>query len=391
MIPSEYGPALPWPGVLAALASYSSKGQLFTTLGHMAGVDDNWSARDVKRRARRILLGQLLPVIHRWPTSPSVWLDALPAQTFREKLTSPTPIGRINWPATRLHGWPPGQFVITHNSRQADEVLTTTLAWTLRRLLAVRRDATALLPGLDAPIQTQLAAAQKVLDTAPINTAKSVRPGRPELASVRSMGRPWVALARAAELLAVEDSSVDELARRLLLPDDDLRWRLFHLGCLGIILNALTGRGYSITSLRPIGIGTGPSYRVTDKNGIGWDLWFEAGGIWNYYKIPSPYVSATAGLPGAGQPLGADIALIRRGVQAIVVECKYSADPTYVGRDGYIQALTYLAEIRTGIAAHGSAIVIGPESVVRTASTADTCIGQVSITPPSGVSALLHL
>jgi hypothetical protein len=199
---------------------------------------------------------------------------------------------------------------------------------------------------------------------------------------VRAAGRPWTALAHAAELVATEERSLDELARLLLQPDDELRWRLFHLGCLGTLLTALRDRGCTLRSRRPIGIGTGPAYTVATPQHGDWDLWFEAGGLWRHYGIPAPYVEATKGLPGAGQPLGADIALIRHHHDAIVMECKYSADPTYIGRDGYHQALTYLTEIRSRVTPRATAVVVGPEGVVTEPAGTTTAVGSISIVSP---------
>ena len=389
MTASSAAPALPWPGLHTVLGSYTGRGQLFTTLGAIHGTEDSWSPLAVRRRARRILFEQILPVLSHWPITTAGWLDALPAQSTRHRELSPYPAGRVNWTATRRLGWPPEQFAIVSNDRQSDAVLTTTFAWTLRQLLDVRADAVTVVPDLANPVGRQLETARAVLHTPPVSQAEPVRPGRPELAAVRSAGRPWAALARVAEHLAIEDTRLDELARRLLLPDDDLRWRLFHLGCLGTILTALREKDCAIHSRRPLGIGTGPAYTVTTPHDGEWDLWFEAGGLWKYYGITSPYVEATKGLPGAGQPLGADIAFIRRHHDALVIECKYSADPTYIARDGYHQAVTYLTEIRTKLTPHASAIVVGPEGVVNASATTTTASGNVSMVPPRGLPGLL--
>jgi hypothetical protein len=387
----EKAPAIPWPGLLTVLGSYSGKGQLFATLGALHGTDDSWSPLAVRRRARRILFEQVLPVLVHWPTTPAAWLDALPAQTTRHRQLSPSPAGRVDWAATRRMGWPPDLFATTRSNRLADAVLTTTLAWTVRRLLDVRADAVVVVPDLAKPAARQLDAARTALHVPPVAQAEPIRPGRPELAAVHSAGRPWSVLARVAELLAVEDTALDKLARLLLLPDDDLRWRLFHLGCLGTILTALRNCNCTIRSRRPLGIGTGPAYTVTTPHDGEWDLWFESAGIWTHYGIPAPYVEATRGLPGAGQPLGADIALIRRHHDALVIECKYSADPTYVGRDGYHQAATYLTEIRTKLTPRASAIVVGPEGVVTAPATTITACGSISVVPPGALMGLLPL
>lgn len=49
-------------------------------------------------------------------------------------------------------------------------------------------------------------------------------------------------------------------------------------------------------------------------------------------------------------------------------ECKWSVDGTYVGRDGYHQASSYLVEARAGIATDAWSYVIGPAEVVSARS-----------------------
>lgn len=54
----------------------------------------------------------------------------------------------------------------------------------------------------------------------------------------------------------------------------------------------------------------------------------------------------------------------------MAVECKYSADPTHVGRGGYEQVLPYMAEQRTALAPTVASVVIGSlETVVPSGST----------------------
>lgn len=383
-----HGPALPWPGLLSVLSNYSSRGQLFTALGTVPD-DDAWSSSDVRRRARRILLERLIPTVRALPTSTSAWLDALPAESRRHRATTTVPVGRIDWPRTRLGGWPPTRFVTSRRSRTPDEVLVTTLAWAGGRVLDVVKDATSLLPGGGDPIAVQLETLRRLLDVRPLVDAEPVAPGRPELAALRATGRPWSALASMIDVLRLEDLDLPALARELLVPDDDLRWRLFHLGCLGTVLTALKGRGWTATGLRPLGIGTGPAYALTDDVGRQWELWFEAAGIWSYYKVSSPYAEASAGLAAAAQPLGADIALFRGNEEAVAIECKYSADPKYIVRNGYLQGMAYLSEIRSRKASTCRAIVVGPEDVVPSTHSTSTIAGELYIAPPSALPQLL--
>lgn len=382
-------PPIPWQGLLEALRGYSGRGQLYNAIASVAG-DDIWSARDVRLRAHRVLLEQCAPLLARLPSSTTAWLDALPAQSHQRREDASAPIGRVDWPRTRLGGWPPQKFAVTKRSRQADEVLVTTLAWAANTLHDVRQDSLMVAPESDMNVRLQLSALEALLHLPPVNQAVRARPGRPELAAARWSGRPWAALADVAQSLLGAERDVEQTARMLLYPDDDLRWRLFHLGCLGNVLATVRRIGCQVIGLRPLGIGSGPAYRVVDLEGREWDLWFEAGGMWRHYGVDSPYVQATRGLPGAGQPLGADLALVLPGESALLVECKYSKNPSYIGRQGYEQAMTYLAEARSGLVSRATAAVVGPEGVVTSGSSVSTFVGPVIVIPPSGLEHLVN-
>ena len=158
-------------------------------------------------------------------------------------------------------------------------------------------------------------------------------------------------------------------ARQHLLPDDDIRWRLFHLGVLGKLLKVLRSRGASITSLRPLSgaASPGPAYLVK-LDGRCWDLWFEAAAIWDYYGKPSPYQTLVRPSLGyAATPLGADILLIIPGEQAYAFECKYGKTG-YIAREGYLQACTYAHELRRHHVDRATSYVVGPDPKVSNSS-----------------------
>jgi hypothetical protein len=149
------------------------------------------------------------------------------------------------------------------------------------------------------------------------------------------------------------------------LPDDDLRWRLFHLATLGQLLKSLRAQGAVITSLRPLSgsASPGPAYRV-NITGQEWDLWFEASAIWDYYRHASPYRTLVrSALRHPGTPLGADILLIAPGHEAHAFECKFG-DPSYIARDGYMQACTYAHELRRYLAPYVTSRVVAPDPKV---------------------------
>ncbi|WP_242334576.1 hypothetical protein [Anaeromyxobacter sp. SG66] len=315
----------------------------------------------------------------------AAWIDALPAESRRERREDLAPFSGVSWSETRkAGGWPPTRFIGRARERLADTLLVTTLRWTIEKLVEARRDAVSAWPDADGRVRKQLEIAEVLLEQDPLRSASPIRPRRPDIVALRHEGRPWHLVAPVAdELRAVEESPV-EFATRLIAPDEELRWRLFHLAVLGSVLVSLKACGSEVTWLRPLSGGSsGPAYSVLAKDGRVWDLWFEAGGMWSSYGAPSPYAAAAAGVPGAGGPLGADVALVRPGEDAVLFECKYSWSPQVVARAGYEQALAYLAEAKTGLVKRARAVVVGPEGVVEHPSTTNTFAGTITIARPN--------
>lgn len=338
----------------------------------------------------RVLLAELEPVIARWPTMELQWIEALPAITHRTRVIGPALRSGVSWSQTRLLGWPPSEFVCRPKQRVADTLLLTTLRWTIERVADIRRSASASAPGVDQAVRAQLDVAQSLLEIEPVAAARSARPDRVDLEMVRAEGDPWTALADAAiELVALDEASLLDLARRLIAPTEE-RWRLFHLAVLGVFLGALRERGHSYVSLRPLSAtSAGPAFEVVDGSGRLWDMWFEAAGMWTYYDVASPYASAAAGVSGAGGPLGTDIALVRPGEAALLLDCKYSLDPSVVARDGYRAAAAYAAEAEAGLAQEIVSVAVGPQDVIDEPGFTELPVGRVGIVPPTHIGPLL--
>lgn len=373
---------VPEAGLSEVLRAWNGKGQLLDALACVADdeAERKWSRRDIERRANRVLWERIAPDVAQWPSSVDRWLEALPAETYRETVLAGAPLAGTSWRETRRFGWPPKEFVVRQRHRVADTLLATCLRWTLERSLAVLDDATALEPSLADGVEERVAAAMATLTVPPIATAVPVEPDQADLRSLRAEGRPWTDTARvAARLLDAERSSIEDLAREWIMPASDLRWRLFHLGVLGEVLLAIRQSGGKTTSIRPLSATTaGPAYVVEDSKGRPWHLWFEAGGTWSYYKRSEPYTEATVGLSGTGV-LGTDLLLIRPDEEAILIECKYSGDAATVGRRGYTQVLAYMAEARTSLAPIVTGAVVCPSGVLAKIGRAETAVGTLSI------------
>jgi hypothetical protein len=203
---------------------------------------------------------------------------------------------------------------------------------------------------------------------------------------------PWRSVVPVArELRTLTGAGLLELAERVIAPDPELAWRLFHLAVLGELLHALRTSGAQVVSLRPLGdAARGPAYTVVDADRRTWDLWFEAAGAWKRYGRDSPYVAAAAGVPGAGQPIGTDLMLVRPNDRALLIECKYSWNPAVVARGGYEQVVAYATEAHEFAPGHVSAVVVGPADVVRSIGYADTLAGPVGIIPPESIAAVVE-
>ena len=375
------------------LSKWTGRGALWDILAvpEDPATDVDWTRERLRFRANRILLARLEPALEQWPTRLNHWLDLLPASRTHTRAARDFPFSGVSWVASAVRfGWPPSSFIGREAERGADMLIVTMLRWAIDTIVKVRRDAVQATPDADAKVRSQLDTAATLLERDPVCTAAAFQPGHPELTALRREGAPWGAVADVmAELISIE-TSPEALAFRLLLPDDEIRWRLFHLGVLGALLIELRNFGCHITSIRPLGAALmGPAFRVVDPHGEHWELWFEAAGIWTHHEIGSPYVEATRGLPRAARALGADLLLLQPGRKALALECKYSFNQDTVARDGYHQAMTYASELRSRLAEQVTSVVVGPEGVIEFPSFTETMVGRIGTTPPSGLMALV--
>lgn len=387
-------PPIPTRGLDETLRAWSGQGQLWDALAAVRDpiAERQWSRRDVERRAHRILFQILEPTFLSWPATRRAWLDALPAVSYRRRVISPVPVAGTSWSETRRAGWPPRVFVARPRYRTADTLLVTTLRWVLDELAVLRLSAVAASTDLQLLARERLRVALCLLDEEPLASASAAAPTPTDLNAMRGAGLPWRTVVPVArELRGLTGAGLLELAERIVAPDPDLAWRLFHLAVLGELLHALRTSGADVTSRRPLGDSLGgPAYRVLDADDREWDLWFEAAGVWKRYGLDSPYVAAAAGVQGAGQPIGTDLMLVRPGDRALLLECKYSWNPAVVARGGYEQLLAYATEAHEFAPGNVSAVVVGPAGVVARVGYADTLAGPVGIVPPESIPAVVE-
>ncbi|MFI6981550.1 hypothetical protein ACIBSV_23550 [Embleya sp. NPDC050154] len=269
--------------------------------------------------------------------------------------------------------------------------MAKTLRWAVDRVLAIRKAAIKVEKSLETIAKPQFKAAAALKEIAPIASATGEAPTRLELAALMRSGSPWTTLAQTAKILQDSDSaSLFDFARRHLLPVDELRWRLFHLGVLGVLLASCREHGWRLTSRKPLSASTrpGPHYELTEPDGTVWQLWFEADNMWGFYGLETAYQGISSAVFADDSPMGADIAIVRPGEAAFLFECKYGK-AAYVKRDGFHQISTYIAEASGTLAPHVRGFVVGPDDVIPTTATVQLGGGDITFVGPRHLSNFL--
>lgn len=362
---------LPRSGLNELLRGWTGDGKLINALAAVAD-DNSWTASDIRRRARIVALAQMGPDIQQLPTTVKQWGDILPQMSRFERLVSGSVRGGVRWAETaRRFGWPPTEYVTRNQRRVPDELALTTLAWISQELNTFLEDA-----GLAAPALRQSQSAQAAaLATAvsELGGVAPIRPDRTDLLSLRASGAPWPVVTRIASAIHRCNTNPSHLAYELLAPDPLMQSRLFHLCVFGELLRTLRLRQMRISWRSPIGgMRPGPRAVARDESGTTWDIWFEAAGARSHYLLPrAAYSDAVSGISGAGFPIGVDVALVSPTRAALLLECKWSSNISYVARDGFHQAVSYAFDARHGMAEQVWSFIVGPEEIVPTTSVSE--------------------
>jgi hypothetical protein len=387
-------PAIPSDGLAVVLASWSGRGTLFDALSVPFDQREarQWSSADVRLRTSRILLARLEPLLFRWPTRTAQWLDHLPATKTHLRVIRSSPFAGVDWVDTRLKfGWPANSFIGKEAERGADMLVAQVLRWCVDRLWQIWCDVGQAVHELGFGPVAQVLSAVSLLAHEPLASAGPIRPKRSDLIALRREGSPWGSVADVAHQLLDSENSLDHLVYEVLMPDEEMRWRLFHLAILGLVIKALKSSGCSIISLRPLSPKSlGPNYEVKVAGGALYSLWFEASNVWAHLDRFSPFVEATRGMRSAPRSNGADILLLEPDKKALIIECKYSSSQDFVARNGYYQAVAYAAEAHARFAKQVTSLAVGPESTVGSASFTRLDSGLVGTVPPSAIDALVN-
>jgi hypothetical protein len=365
------------------LRAWVGRGQLVKVLNQLAGdeLPRTWRPEDTQLRADLMLFLDLVPLIQRLPGSARQWIDLLPAQSRRRQAVADTPSGATSWVDTRRrYGWPPSAFVNRHRDRVAHELLSSVLAWVGDEVLRLARRASVIDSAVSGRVSSQLDSLSRVFGVGLVAPGAG-EPLPSELAAVEREGAVWRRLVDVAR--RIRSASAPELAASLLMPVPELRPTLFQLGVLGELLMALRSAGAAVVSTSPLSFVTGREQFHVTHGGQVWHLWMEAGGSWQRYGASSLYRSLTTGLRAQTRPLAPDLMLILPGEAAFVLECKYSANPDYVGRTGLAQTLLYMTDVGASMAGRVEGVVIAPNGIAGDITSERTPAGRLGIASPS--------
>lgn len=402
-MPDSTGLIVHEQGLLRVLSEWSGVGNLYRAVAAVTPdqTTREWSAKDVERRAMRILLLECTPLLRRWPRTARVWYDHLPTLPQRNRFWSDVPQTRVDWVKTRRRGWPPDVFAIRRRHRSTDQVTLSVLTWTLGRLKDAFTASQSLVglhntaENLDSDVSEIIRQTLPLLDL--LDETDESRPSRDAIRAVRGAGWPWNAVAEVANVfVALDRGGAQALAQKLLRPDG-FPESLFQLSTLGLILIGAQELGASATSLRPIGNMTdGPVYRIQLPGRDPWDLWCEAARCWVTYDLTDNYRALASTLttaerkPFQARSIRPDIVLARPGDRALVLECKFpskSLDPGYVAH-GMYQAAYYSHQLLPAFHAV-SGYSIGPSELVPVHT--ERVLGKVTVglTNPSTLQNLV--
>ena len=350
----ELALTVPRAGLTELFRFWTGDGPLLDALATCQSDDEvEWHAADIRRRSRRILLGLLADDLLALPQVPGDWLEHLPAESTAQAGISNSPTGGMRWADTvRQYGWPPTSYVSRRRSWSIDTLPLSVLTWVSRRLADVMADVMTLSPELHARLGASVAALGKAASQIAVDEDAGKPPDRSELLALGHSGFPWRTVANIAELISRSEHDPEFLAFSLLEPDPDLESRLFQVSILGYVVAALRVNHCRIIWKSSFGTSAdGPQAEARSSEERQWDLWFDSGKSRAHYAAPkSAYSSATKSIVGTGQSVRPDILLIDYPNRALVIECKWSPDPSYVGRDGYHQASSYALDALNGLA-----------------------------------------
>ena len=359
--------AVPRAGLSELFRVWTGDGPLVDAVAACSGDDGvEWTPASVRRRSRRVLLGMLEDDLLELPSTVRKWTDYLPLESVSERQVHCSPRSGTRWAETvRRYGWLPSAYETRARSRQINAEPLATLAWLARKLSDCVADVRDISPDLCRRLEGHVGGLNEATGQTP-GHGRDHPPDRSELLALAHGGFPWRAVSKIAGLISRAEKDLEFLAYSLLEPDPDLESRLFQVSTFGSFVAALRTHGCQIIWKSPLGSPTsGPHVKVRTPEDATWDLWFDSGSARTYYSASeSAYRSAVKSIAGVGSSIRPDMLFIRHPHRALVFECKWSAEPSYVGRDGYHQASSYALDTLNGLSSEVWSFVVGPQEIV---------------------------
>jgi len=389
---------VPREGIREVAKIWSGDGRLIELLA-TARDDDNhirWTSDEIRQRSNRILLGKLHETILLLPASRSQWERNLPVSTYADKQIDSRLRGKVLWSETRRRqDWPPREYVVQVKRRHVSNIAISALLWLTEQLSAIVNSVNKMSPILTKQVSPHIdALTEATREYASMGVVDE--PDNFELYALKSSGQPWRGVAEIATQIIASRRSPEMLAFELLEADPEMKSSLFHLTTFGYLIAALRLHRFSIVSETILyGSRNRPQIRAVHPDGESWDLWFEARQMRSQYGTrQSAYKSAVEGSGYPEKSLGYDVLLIMPGERALILECKWSDKPEYVGRQGFHQASSYALDARNGLAKEVWSFVVGPEEIVPRVSITKDLETEMSIvlgsTSVSGLGVVLH-
>lgn len=369
-------PAIPWQGLFALARHWAGSGSLFDWLGPSEWeIAREWTADVTRARTAAALLLYLeTSVLPRLPRRASEWLDLLEQQVYRASEFTDVPTPHTDWAATlsEFGRYPSILYVERRPRGTFDTPLTRTLKWFCMGI--IRAEALVERTLGHRPLQERTRTRLRfALDLPEVQGAADVAdPGDFDVSVCVDMGGVWALIGRNARRLAAlwRGSVLNQiLALAPILPK--LGSQLFELGTLGVAATTVRqaapiARWRTRTPLAAARPGR-PCLQADLQEGT-WDCYYQT--VPEAYRASdSPYRTLTK--PLGGGSLRPDLWMIFDGTtppSELVVECKYSFDPSYIA-GGVMQILAYWQEYSPPHEVQRVYIVVCPETVVVTPRT----------------------
>ena len=322
------------------------------------------------------------------PRHAGEWLDVIGLQTYRSVDYVETPTPHVDWQTTlSTYGrFPCERYVERRRVHTHNTSLTRVLKWTA---LSVDRAEQVVWSQfrrrpLDPVVRRSFSSA---LELAEVSTATDEHGGPSEfdIDSCRQSGGVWYVLSQIARLLSglwTGSAAAQALALRPILPK--FPHQLFELATLGTVVFGLRGIAANChwTSEAPLAAATGgrPSIILRGEK-CEWRAYYQTVPA-DYRTESSPYGALTKYLKGGLLRPDMWIEQVVGGeTTEFVVECKYSAEQTYVAT-GITQSFAYNVEFPPRPGVRRMHIVVGPEEVVDSSVCWE---GTYAVTSPSGL------